>query len=210
MREKYNEELKKLNASLVEMGKLCKEAILKDVDALTDEKPGDLDDIREVSDSIVKKQEDIENLCYRLILTEQPVASDLRNISSASKVIVDMQRIGVNALDIAEIVPYVADSPLKTQVPILMMADAASYMVSKSVEAFVDRNTELADSVIAYDDTVDDLYDEVKSSVIEAIRNNKKKDAASGIDILMIAKYFERMGDHAESIAHLVRYTLNQ
>lgn len=210
MREKYNEELKKLNASLVEMGKLCKEAILKDVDALTDEKPGDLDDIREVSDSIVKKQEDIENLCYRLILTEQPVASDLRNISSASKVIVDMQRIGVNALDIAEIVPYVADSPLKTQVPILMMADAASYMVSKSVEAFVDRNTELADSVIAYDDTVDDLYDEVKSSVIEAIRNNKKKDAASGIDIMMIAKYFERMGDHAESIAHLVRYTLNQ
>ena len=165
MREKYNEELKKLNASLVEMGKLCKEAILKDVDALADEKPGDLDDIREVSDSIVKKQEDIENLCYRLILTEQPVASDLRNISSASKVIVDMQRIGVNALDIAEIVPYVADSPLKTQVPILMMADAASYMVSKSVEAFVDRNTELADSVIAYDDTVDDLYDEVKSSV---------------------------------------------
>lgn len=210
MREKYNEELKELNASLVEMGKLCKEAILKDVDALADEKPGDLDDIREVSDSIVKKQEAIENLCYRLILTEQPVASDLRNISSASKAIVDMQRIGVNALDIAEIVPYVADSPLKTQVPILMMADAASYMVSKSVEAFVDKNTELADSVIKYDDTVDDLYDEVKTSVIEAIRNNKKNEAASGIDILMIAKYFERMGDHAESIAHLVRYSLNQ
>ena len=210
MREKYNEELKELNASLVEMGKLCKEAILKVVDALADEKPGDLNDIREVSDSIVKKQEDIENLCYRLILTEQPVASDLRNISSASKVIVDMQRIGVNALDIAEIVPYVADSPLKTQVPILMMADAASYMVSKSVEAFVDKNTELADSVIKYDDTVDDLYDEVKTSVIEAIRINKKKEAASGIDILMIAKYFERMGDHAESIAHLVRYSLNQ
>ncbi|MDD6381729.1 MAG: phosphate signaling complex protein PhoU [Lachnospiraceae bacterium] len=210
MREKYNKELKELNASLVEMGKLCKEAILKDVDALADEKPGDLDDIREVSDSIVKKQEDIENLCYRLILTEQPVASDLRNISSASKAIVDMQRIGVNALDIAEIVPYVADSPLKTQVPILMMADAASYMVSKSVEAFVDKNTELADSVIKYDDTVDDLYDEVKTSVIEAIRNNKKNEAASGIDILMIAKYFERMGDHAESIAHLVRYSLNQ
>lgn len=210
MREKYNEELKELNASLVEMGKLCKEAILKVVDALADEKPGDLNDIREVSDSIVKKQEDIENLCYRLILTEQPVASDLRNISSASKAIVDMQRIGVNALDIAEIVPYVADSPLKTQVPILMMADAASYMVSKSVEAFVDKNTELADSVIKYDDTVDDLYDEVKTSVIEAIRINKKKEAASGIDILMIAKYFERMGDHAESIAHLVRYSLNQ
>ena len=210
MREKYNEELKELNASLVEMGKLCKEAILKVVDALADEKPGDLNDIREVSDSIVKKQEEIENLCYRLILTEQPVASDLRNISSASKAIVDMQRIGVNALDIAEIVPYVADSPLKTQVPILMMADAASYMVSKSVEAFVDKNTELADSVIKYDDTVDDLYDEVKTSVIEAIRINKKKEAASGIDILMIAKYFERMGDHAESIAHLVRYSLNQ
>lgn len=210
MRDKYNEELKELNASLVEMGKLCKEAILKDVDALADEKPGDLEEIREVSDSIVRKQEDIENLCYRLILTEQPVASDLRNISSASKAIVDMQRIGVNALDIAEIVPYVSDSPLKTQVPILMMADAASYMVSESVEAFVDRNTELADSVIKYDDTVDDLYDEVKTSVIEAIRNNKKKEAASGIDILMIAKYFERMGDHAESIAHLVRYSLNQ
>ena len=210
MREKYNEELKELNASLVEMGKLCKEAILKVVDALADEKPGDLNDIREVSDRIVKKQEDIENLCYRLILTEQPVASDLRNISSASKAIVDMQRIGVNALDIAEFVPYVADSPLKTQVPILMMADAASYMVSKSVEAFVDKNTELADSVIKYDDTVDDLYDEVKTSVIEAIRINKKKEAASGIDILMIAKYFERMGDHAESIAHLVRYSLNQ
>ena len=91
-----------------------------------------------------------------------------------------------------------------------MMADAASYMVSKSVESFVDKNTELADSVIKYDDTVDDLYDEVKTSVIEAIRNNKKKEAASGIDILMIAKYFERMGDHAESIAHLVRYSLNQ
>ena len=156
--------------------------------------------------SIVKKQEDIEGQCYRLILMEQPVASDLRNISAVSKVIVDMQRIGINALDIAEIVPYVADSPLKNQVPILMMADAASYMVSKSVEAFVEKSTDIAESVIKYDDTVDDLFNEVKTSVIEAIRNNKKKDAASGVDIMMIAKYFERMGDHAENIAHMAKY----
>lgn len=206
MRDRYNEELKDLNASLVEMGKLCKEAILKDVDALADAKPGDLEEIKEVSDAIVKKQEDIESQCYRLILMEQPVASDLRNISAVSKVIVDMQRIGINALDIAEIVPYVADSPLKNQVPILMMADAASYMVSKSVEAFVEKSTDIAESVIKYDDTVDDLFNEVKTSVIEAIRNNKKKDAASGVDIMMIAKYFERMGDHAENIAHMAKY----
>ena len=121
-----------------------------------------------------------------------------------------MERIGVNALDIAEIIPYVADSPLKTQVPILMMADAASYMVSKSVEAFVDKNIELADSVIAYDDTVDDLFDEVKSSIIESIRDGKKKDGSVAIDIVMIAKYFERMGDHAENIAKLVHYSLNE
>lgn len=210
MREKYNEELNELNASLVEMGKMCKEAISMDVDALADEKPGDLDVIREMSDSIVKKQEEIENLCYRMLLTEQPVAGDLRTITTASKVIVDMQRIGVNALDIAEIVPYVSDSPLKNQVPIMMMADAASYMVSKSVESFVNKDTALSDSVAAYDDTVDDLYDEVKSSIIEAIRNNKKKEAASALDIMMIAKYFERMGDHAENIARLVRYSLNQ
>ena len=210
MREKYNEELNELNASLVEMGQMCKEAISMDVDALADEKPGDLDVIREMSDSIVKKQEEIENLCYRMLLTEQPVAGDLRTITTASKVIVDMQRIGVNALDIAEIVPYVSDSPLKNQVPIMMMADAASYMVSKSVESFVNKDTALSDSVAAYDDTVDDLYDEVKSSIIEAIRNNKKKEAASALDIMMIAKYFERMGDHAENIARLVRYSLNQ
>lgn len=210
MRDKYNEELKELNASMVEMGKLCKEAILKDVDALADEKSGDIDQIRDISERIVKKREEIESLCYTLILREQPVATDLRNISSANKVIVDMERIGVNVLDIAEIIPYVAESQLKTQVPILMMADAASYMVSKSVEAFVDKNTELADSVIAYDDTVDDLFDEVKSSVIEAIRDGKKKEASAGVDIMMIAKYFERMGDHAENIARLVHYSLNE
>ena len=91
-----------------------------------------------------------------------------------------------------------------------MMADAASYMVSKSVEAFVDKDIELADSVIAYDDTVDDLFDEVKSSIIESIRDGKKKDGSAAIDIVMIAKYFERMGDHAENIAKLVHYSLNE
>lgn len=210
MRDKYNEELKELNAALVEMGKMCKEAISKDVDALADTKSDDIDQIRILYEKIIKQREEIENLCYSLVLRQQPVASDLRNISSATRVIVDMERIGVNALDIAEIIPYVADSPLKTQVPILMMADAASYMVSKSVEAFVDKDIELADSVIAYDDTVDDLFDEVKSSIIESIRDGKKKDGSAAIDIVMIAKYFERMGDHAENIAKLVHYSLNE
>ncbi|MQN00589.1 MAG: phosphate transport system regulatory protein PhoU [Lachnospiraceae bacterium] len=210
MRDNFNAELKELNSELVEMGKMCVDAIHRDVDALADEKQGDIEEIKKVSENIAKKQQEIEDLCYSLIIKEQPVAGDLRMIHTASNVIIDMQRIGVNAYDVAEIIPYVADSQLKTQVPILMMADAASYMVSKSVESLVNRDSDQARKIIAYDDEVDDLFDEVKASVIEAIRGDKKKDASPGIDIMMIAKYFERMGDHSESIARHVLHLLNQ
>jgi phosphate transport system protein len=155
-----------------------------------------------------RKERDIEMLCLKLLLQQQPVARDLRQISSALKMITDMERIGDQAADISGIVIYLVGRPyVKPLVHLPQMADAAIRMVSGSVDAFVREDVELAREIIAMDDVIDDLFDIVKNELIALIH----KDARCGeqaIDLLMITKYFERIGDHAQNIAEWVEYSI--
>jgi phosphate transport system protein len=208
MRIKYNQQLEKLNSLLVEMGALIETAIamasqaLKTQDVLLAKKTMEFD--KEVDD----KEKEIEDLCLKLLLQQQPVARDLRLVSSALKMITDMERIGDQAADIAEVTIMLAGTPyIKKLEHIPLMAEATVKMVSESIDAFVKKDLELAEAVIEYDDVVDDLFDTVKLELIELIRSGKKK-TAQAIDFLMIAKYFERIGDHAVNIAEWVVFSI--
>ncbi len=208
MRDLYEQQLELLNNELIEMGSLIETAIQMSVDAFMNRDIEKAKEAIEFETQTDKKDKEIENLCLSLILHQQPVASDLRLISSALKMITDMERIGDHASDIAEIVismqdiEYVADPE-----PIEQMAKETMVMLIKSVDAFVNKNVDLAREVIAYDDKVDDLFDKSRRDIIELVHN----DPAAGeqiTDFLMIAKYFERIGDHATNIAEWVIYSV--
>ena len=200
--------MEELNNMLIEMGALIEQSIDMTVTAL---KAQDVQLAKKTIESdhdIDQKEKEIEALCLKLLLQQQPVASDLRLISSALKMITDMERIGDQAADIAEVVILLADTPyVKTLEHIPQMAEATAKMVTESIDAFVGKNLARAQSVIEYDDVVDDLFNTVKFDLIELIR----QDAANGeqaMDLLMIAKYFERIGDHAENIAEWVVFSI--
>lgn len=207
MRNRFDEQLSQLNTELITMGALCEEAIsgaakyLIDNDSVLKEKVIDIDK------QIDRKERDIENLCLRLILHQQPVATDLRLISAALKMISDMERIGDQASDIAEIVKFVNKTNLRENVHIGDMARATIKMVTDSIDSFVKRDMDIAQSVILHDDTVDNLFLRIKGELISAIKDGTG-DAEALIDLLMIAKYFERIGDHAENIAEWVIYSI--
>lgn len=207
MRNRFDEQLSQLNTELITMGALCEEAIsgaakyLIDNDSVLKEKVIDTDK------QIDRKERDIENLCLRLILHQQPVATDLRLISAALKMISDMERIGDQASDIAEIVKFVNKTNLRENVHIGDMARATIKMVTDSIDSFVKRDMDIAQSVILHDDTVDNLFLKIKGELISAIKDGTG-DAEALIDLLMIAKYFERIGDHAENIAEWVIYSI--
>ena len=207
MRNRFDEQLAHLNDELTTMGALCEEAISGCVKYLT----GGGDDMRdaalEADRQIDQKESDIERLCMRLLLQQQPVATDLRVISSALKMISDMERIGDQATDITEIVKHIKGSAPVNKTHITEMARATIKMVTDSVESFVKKDISLAQSVIGQDDAVDALFDKVKNELIEAVREGKDS-AEALIDLLMIAKYFERIGDHAENIAEWVIYSI--
>ena len=152
-------------------------------------------------------ERDIEAMCLRLLLQQQPVAGDLRRISAALKMITDMERIGDQAEDIAEIIPYMEGRSGEECAAVGEMAKAAIHMVTRSVDAFVHRDTDLARKVIAYDDVVDDDFDRVKAALIGLIAKNPA-DGEYALDLLMIAKYFERIGDHAVNIAGWVVFAV--
>ena len=189
MRNHFDEQLSQLNTELITMGALCEEAI-----ALA-------------SKYLIENDAALKNLCMRLLLQQQPVARDLRTISSALKMISDMERIGDQASDIAEIVCFVNKTNLAGTVHIADMARATIKMVTESVESFVKNDIEIAYSVIAHDDIVDDLFETVKRDLIAGVKAGSE-DAEALIDLLMIAKYFERIGDHAENIAEWVIYSI--
>ena len=145
-------------------------------------------------------ERDIETLCLKLLLRQQPVAGDLRQISAALKMITDMERIGDQAEDIAEIIAFLNGRSGAECGDIDKMAKAATKMVTNSIEAFVKRDVELAKEVIAQDDIVDDYFNRVKQDLIERISSDPS-DGEFALDLLMIAKYFERIGEHATNIA---------
>ncbi len=207
MRNKFDLQLEALNNSLIAMGTLCEKAIASAVKALLE---NDLVLAKQVMESVKdinQTEKDIEAMCLKLILQQQPVAKDLRQISSILKMITDMDRIGVQAGDIAEIVTFTDLSESKDRVHIADMAKATIKMVSESIDAFVKKDVELANQVIAYDDVVDDLFTKVKNGIVNLISKDKKH-GEQAVDIIMIAKYLERIGDHATNIAEWVVFSI--
>ena len=207
MRNRFDDQLATLNNELITMGALCEEAISGSVGYLLNGDKSMHDDAVDADRQIDHKERDIESLCMKLLMQQQPVASDLRTISSALKMISDMERIGDQASDIAEIAGYVDSSGMQSRTHIADMAAATIRMVTESVESFVKKDVELARSVIEHDNTVDDLFDKVKKELITAVQQHAV-NAEMLTDLLLIAKYFERIGDHAENIAEWVIYSI--
>lgn len=206
-RKYYEMELQKLNASLLEMGEMIRMAIDGAVTALLE---FDHDKAREIiayDEQIDRQNREIEQQCYTLLLSQQPVAGDLRMVSAALKMTTDMERIGDHAADISEIELMLENLPTLSCAPIRQMATETSVMLIKSLEAFAQRDEEKANWVIDRDDVVDDLFDTVKSELIEAIRQNAD-NGETATDLLMAAKYFERIGDHATNIAQWAIFSI--
>ena len=207
MRNEFHKQLLQLNTELITMGALCEEAITYAVKYLTDNDENSKYACLDADRQIDKKERDIETLCIKLILQQQPVAKDLRVVSAALKMISDMERIGDQASDIAEIVPYVSKKGTLGETHIREMAEAAIKMVSESIESFVKMDLDIASLAIEQDNVVDALFDRVKGDLIKAITQGHN-DAEALLDLLMIAKYLERIGDHAENIAEWVIYSI--
>ena len=207
MRSRFEKQLLELNKSLIEMGALCEEAIEKVAKALI---TGDIELAQYVltnSKSIDHMERDIERLCMTLLLHQQPVAKDLRMITSALRMIKDMERIGDQAEDIAELVILLKGQTIDSVNKIEKMANETAKMVRGSIDAFVNKNLYQARDVLKQDDIVDQLFVELKHDIINLISLNQY-DGEFGLDILMIAKYLERIGDHATNIAEMVIYSL--
>jgi len=205
MRERFINQLEALHAELILMGALCEDAIASAVKGLIDEDEALQKKVALLEDEINHKERDIEDLCLRMLIRQQPVAGDLRQISAAQKLIANMERIGDQALDIAEISAFMAGSPIKRDVHISDMARAAVTMLRKSVDAFVTGDVAGAKESIADDDVVDALFVTIKGELVAEIAKNPQSGGAC-LDLLMIAKYLERIGDHAVNIAEQVIY----
>lgn len=207
MRNRFDEQLFALNREIIEMGAMCEEAIASAAKALTS---GDAElaaGVKAGSSAIDQMERDIENRCMKLLLHQQPVARDLRLISAALKMITDMERIGDQAEDIAEIVTFLAGHTMEDLELIEEMARETIEMVTESVDAFVKKDVALAQSVINRDDIVDAYFMKAKSSIISFIIENSA-DGEIALDLLMVSKYFERIGDHATNIAEWVIYSV--
>jgi phosphate transport system protein len=205
---RFEEDLAKLNSSLIEMGALIEDAIAKAVRALVEQDRAAAEAVLKGDDQIDDKEREIEALCLRLLLAQQPVAGDFRQISTALKMVTDMERIGDHAADISEICLELIGQPyIKKLEHIPQMAAATMRMVTRSIDAYVRKDSELAQAVIDSDDTVDNLFLAIREELIRLVH----ADAANGgqaFDLMQIAKYFERIGDHACNIAEWVIFFL--
>ncbi len=208
MRNRFDRQLELLNNELIQMGNLIQEAIEMAVRALIKQDVEMAKKAIDFDDEINHQESEIENLCLKLLLQQQPVASDLRLISSALKMITDMERIGDHAADISEITIMLAGTKYINNLEhIQQMAKETTFMVVKSVEAFVEKDLDLAKTVIKMDDKVDELFAMSKRELIQTI-NQKPEMGEQAADLLMIGKYFERIGDHATNIAEWVIFSI--
>ena len=208
MRNKFDMQLDLLNEQLKHMGELCEVAINRGTEAL---KKGDLKQAAEViraDEEIDQMEKDIERLCLKLLLQQQPVARDLRQISAALKMITDMERIGDQASDIAEIIISENKSEVTDIQMIGQMSESVAKMVRDSVNAYVEKDLELSRQVMEADDAVDRLFEENKQELINFISDNKGVQGKKAIDLIMVAKYLERIGDHATNIAEWVEFSI--
>lgn len=206
-RVSFDEQLAKLNLEMIKMGALCEDAITSAINSLMSGDVSHIDRVYETDARIDQKERDIEAICMRLLLQQQPVARDLRTISSALKMISDMERIGDQASDIAQITQYVKSDPTQSKTKLYEMSSATIKMVTKSVDSFVKKDMDIAQSVMRDDDVVDGYFSEVKKELIDIIAQMPANGEVC-LDLLMIAKYLERIGDHAVNIAEWVVYSI--
>jgi phosphate transport system protein len=208
MRDRFNEQLTQLYDSMIEMGGLIEHAIEQATKALENQDKILAQEVMDNDDIIDDMEKDIEAKSLKLLLSQQPVARDLRQVSTALKMITDMERIGDHASDISEICLCICDvSLIKSLEDIPKMADATSKMVTESIDAFVKNDLDLARAVIARDDAVDRLFVTVKKDLIELVHQNAES-GEQAFDLLQIAKYYERIGDHAVNIAEWVIFSI--
>ena len=207
MRSKFDQQLALLNKEMIEMGALCEEIISDVLRALLQKDSTFLNEIPSLGAEIDRKERAIETLCLKLLLQQQPVAKDLRQISAALKMITDMERIGDQAEDIARITPFVTNRPPKIDTLLHKMAESSIKMVTESVDAFVEQNIDLAKKVLIDDDIVDNYFTLIKRELIHQIIE-RTNDGECYIDLLMISKYFERIADHATNIAEWVVFSV--
>jgi len=208
MRNQFDEQLEVLHNSLIEMGALIERAIKNTTKALVNQDFLLAKEVIDNDDIIDAKEKDIESQCLKLLLSQQPVARDLRQISTALKIITDMERIGDQAADISEIFTYLdGQTYIKKLEHIPQMAEATIKMVKDSIDAYIKKDTSLAKQVIKYDDVVDDLYLTIKRDLIALIHQDVE-NGEQAVDLLQIAKYYERIGDHAANIAEWVVFSI--
>ncbi len=207
MRNRFDEQLGKLNQELIDMGAMCEEIIGTVTNALFTDDPDISKRIAPLAQEIDQAESEIESMCLKLLLHQQPVARDLRQISAALKMITDMERIGDQAEDIAEIIGFLHGRQEECGPLIKGMANAAGSMVAKSVTAYVKKDIISAENVIQEDDVVDDYFSQIKNRLIERVAA-APDDGEYVLDLLMIAKYLERIGDHAVNIAEWVIFSI--
>lgn len=208
MREYFDLVLKALNDKLIEMGALVEGAIKNTINIITNGEYDKLETSRMIEEKINKMEREIQNYCLNLLLLQSPVAGDLRTVSAALKMITDLERIGDQAIDIAEMSTYLKDCEnIYSMTHLSEMAERSSNMVTTAIDAFVKKDLKLAKTVATMDDAIDDLFNKVKQEVVDIINANKELDQQA-IDVLLIAKYFEKIGDHAENIGEWVVFSI--
>lgn len=206
MRNRFDRQLEELHVELIEMGSMCEDVIRKTSKLLQSGDAKVAKEIRKEDSNIDEQERLVESLCLKLLLQQQPVAKDLRKVSAALKMITDMERIGDQASDIAEIIETTDFSVPTNEVKLAKMAETTIAMVTESIDAYVKQDLELVREVIARDDEVDDLFLEVRQEIADDMV--EAGDPMSSLDLLMIAKYFERIGDHATNIAEWVEFSI--
>ena len=207
MRAYFDQQLELLKDEMVYMGGLCEEAIQLTVEALLNGDIKRAKTINNMMSQISQQERSIENICLKLLMQQQPVARDLRTISAALKMVTDMERIGIQACEIAEIISVGNIEQAADKVDFQKISDAVSNMVHMSLQAFGDKDMELANEVLKYDDVVDNLFCDIRGDLVSRLKAGSN-DAEYLMDMMMIDKYFERIGDHAVNIAKLVNFSI--
>ncbi|MDD6139649.1 MAG: phosphate signaling complex protein PhoU [Lachnospiraceae bacterium] len=209
MRSKFDEQLNLLNQEMLHMGTMIEESIQEAIEAFINQDIEKAHKIMEGDEEINHEQKKIENICFNLLMQQQPVARDLRTISAAMKMVTDMERIGDHASDISEMTVMMSKTEYKVNIEdVKKMATETMLMLIRSIEAYVEKDNKKAECVMKHDDIVDNLFDAVKKEIIDFIRESPD-NGEQAADLLMVAKYFERIGDHATNIAEWVQFALD-
>lgn len=207
MRSMFDQQLKTLNEEMLYMGGLCEDTIQQTIEALMSGDVKKAHALNNMMSQLTQQERSIENICLKLLMQQQPVARDLRTISSSLKMVTDMERIGIQACEIAEIIAAGNVVRATDKVDFQELSNEVSHMVQMAMMAYDKKDMNLADEVIKYDDVVDKLFCDIREDLIKQLRDDTN-DAECFIDMLMIDKYFERIGDHAVNIASWVKFSI--